>query len=330
MLKLGFLERIFMNIQIGSWLFAILLSIGSAYYSITGLVAMFPAIAIGIAILASIIEASKLWSMHALIIRWKQVGFLFKSFYMVLILCGSILTSIGVYGHLSKGHLDQLLPQTENALVLKQLDLEKNQLTSELSILYQRQESLNKIELEQLSGINVSKNRNPLVAERKQLKADIENVITRQRELTTKILAASQTNARAESELGAIRYFAELVGLDSDNAIKLIIVLIMIGLEPMILAHVIMASTKEEKQKEAMSEEVSEEETDTLYEEQSPVVIEPPVEAKEEKEYKPARKKRGPYKKRNKETVSEPIVELLPEPVKVGTYADIKKKIASK
>ena len=319
-----------MNIQIGSWLFAILLSIGSAYYSITGLVAMFPAIAIGIAILASIIEASKLWSMHALIIRWKQVGFLFKSFYMVLILCGSILTSIGVYGHLSKGHLDQLLPQTENALVLKQLDTEKNQLASELSILYQRQDSLNKIELEQLSGVNVSKNRNPLVAERKQLKADIDNVITQQRELTEKILAASQTNARSESELGAIRYFAELVGLDSDNAIKLIIILIMIGLEPMILAHVIMASTKEEKQKEAINNEVVADEPGVLQKELPTDVIEKQVEVNKENESKPGRKKRGPYKKRNKETVSDPIVQLLPEPVKIGTYAEIKKKITSK
>jgi outer membrane murein-binding lipoprotein Lpp len=327
-----------MNIQIGSWLFAILLSIGSAYYSITGLMVMFPAISVGIAVLASIVEASKLWSMHALIIRWKRIGFLFKSFYMVLILCLSILTSIGVYGHLSKGHSDQLLPQTETKLVIAQLEAEKTQLASELAILYQRQDSLNKIELGQLSGVNVSKNRNPLVAERKQLKADIEAVTQQQKAVTAKIIDASKTTARAESELNAIRYFAELVGLDSEDAIKFIIILIMIGLEPMILAHVIMASMEEEKKEEKKDVAPVDDKPLTPLVDIPPLVdivenvkeIEKEEVEEEPKKTKPERKKRGPYKKKEKEIISEPIVELLPEPVRVGTYADIKKKISGR
>ena len=309
-----------MNITNGSWLFAILLSIGSAYYSITGLLAMFPAMGLGLVLLASMIEASKLWSMHSLISRWNKIGIWFKTMFFSLIFCLSILTSIGVYGHLSNGHSQQLLPQAENTLLLNQYSMQKNQLDSELAILYDRQNSLNKIELAQLSGNVISKNRTPLLAERKELKLQIESIISQQRELSVKLLELSKTKAKTESELGPIKYFADLVGLDSDNAIKLIIILIMLGLEPMILSHVIMASYKD-------NEPVVEK---PVIETIQPEVTKPNI--VEDQMIAPIKKKRGPYKKKNivdePKSKIEPVVELLHEPIKVGTYADIKKKIA--
>jgi hypothetical protein len=296
-----------MNTKIGSWLFAILLSIGSAYYSITGLVALFPTIAIDMIILCSIIEASKLWSMHSLISKWDSLKLSFKIFFISLIVSLSLLTSIGVYGHLSKGHLEQLLPNTENALVITQLKTDITQLDKEAVILAARQDSLNSIEMNQLSGDKISKNRLSVVTEKKALKQEIVDNNIKKQEISKQLLIASKANSRVESELGTIKYFADLVGLDSDNAIKLIIILIMMGLEPMILAHVIMASMKE----------------------QAIMIIPPVIEVAEAIEEKP-KPKRVVKRKEKKDANLTSIANILDEPVKIGTYADIKKKISNK
>ena len=88
---------------------AILLSCVAAYYSVAGLTAIFSAATIPVIIMGGSLELGKIVATVWLHNNWKRAGFLFKAYLVPAVIFLMLLTSMGIFGYLSKAHSDQSL-----------------------------------------------------------------------------------------------------------------------------------------------------------------------------------------------------------------------------
>ena len=88
---------------------ALALSAIAAYYSVVGLIAIFAAAPIPIAIMGGSLEAAKLVVASWLYKNWNNAPRLLKYYFTTAVVILMIITSLGIFGYLSKAHLDQAL-----------------------------------------------------------------------------------------------------------------------------------------------------------------------------------------------------------------------------
>ncbi len=88
---------------------ALLLSMVAAYYSVAGLVAIFSAATIPVIIMGGSLELGKIVATVWLHNNWRRVGWAFKAYLVPAVAFLMILTSMGIFGYLSKAHSDQSL-----------------------------------------------------------------------------------------------------------------------------------------------------------------------------------------------------------------------------
>jgi len=101
---------------------ALTLSAIAAYYAVAGLVAIFAASAIPIMIMGGTLEASKLVVASWLYKNWKEIPVLMKTYFTTALIILMLLTSMGIFGYLSKAHLDQAIPSGDVASKLNLID----------------------------------------------------------------------------------------------------------------------------------------------------------------------------------------------------------------
>ena len=96
-----------MILAIITLLTALGISAVAAYYSIVGLMAIFSAAAFAIAVMGVVLEIGKLITASWLYQNWKRVPFLLKSYLTLAVVVLMFITSMGIFGYLSKAHIDQ-------------------------------------------------------------------------------------------------------------------------------------------------------------------------------------------------------------------------------
>ena len=77
------------------------------YYSILGLAAIFAAAAVPIMIMGTVLEVGKLVTASWLYQNWKQVPWFLKSYLTIAVVVLMFITSMGIFGFLSKAHVEQ-------------------------------------------------------------------------------------------------------------------------------------------------------------------------------------------------------------------------------
>ena len=111
-----------MTLAIITLLTAIGISAVAAYYSIVGLMAIFSASAMSIAIMGIVIEIGKLINTSWLYHNWKRVPILLKSYLTIAVVVLMFITSMGIFGYLSKAHIDQGKGVAEIYLKVERVD----------------------------------------------------------------------------------------------------------------------------------------------------------------------------------------------------------------
>ena len=86
---------------------AIVLSVVAAYYSIVGLAMIFASAMIPVIVMASALEAGKVVSASWLYRNWNTAPRFIKYYLTVAVVVLMFITSMGIFGFLSKAHLDQ-------------------------------------------------------------------------------------------------------------------------------------------------------------------------------------------------------------------------------
>jgi peptidoglycan hydrolase-like protein with peptidoglycan-binding domain len=110
----------------GYWTILVALSISAvaAYYSIVGLVAIFAAAAIPVIIMGSVLEVGKLTTAVWLHTNWKRAKFLIKTYLTVATFLLMFITSMGIFGFLSKAHIEQTAVAVEGVAQLERIQTE--------------------------------------------------------------------------------------------------------------------------------------------------------------------------------------------------------------
>ena len=86
---------------------ALSISAVAIYYSIAGLAAIFAAAAIPIMIMGTVLEVGKLVTASWLYQNWKAAGLAIKTYLSIAVVVLMLITSMGIFGFLSKAHVEQ-------------------------------------------------------------------------------------------------------------------------------------------------------------------------------------------------------------------------------
>jgi len=302
-----------MNKKLLSWLLLICalgLSSTAAYYSVVGLSIVFAGVAIPVIIMGSFLEASKLVIATYLHNQWKKTYFGLKFYLTLSLIVLSIITSIGIYGLLSKGFQsnitkmeidskrvanvevkkDRFIETKQEYVVEKQnIDSDVSQLREALATGTQTQ--YKDRETGQIITVNSSK-------ARKVFEKQLETALEDKNIISTKIEALNDSITRLEigildmevdnevgNELGVIKAFSELTGWSLQAVANLFILILIFVFDPLAITLIIATnqSFKDSKPKKNMYGEPKFEEH-IIH--QDPEVTPPPKIEKLVEEYK--------------------------------------------
>lgn len=101
---------------------ALSISIVAAYYSIAGLAAIFAAAVIPVIIMGTVLEVAKITTAVWLHLNWKNAPFLMKTYLTTATVVLMFITSMGIFGFLSKAHVEQTAISQENVATLEQIE----------------------------------------------------------------------------------------------------------------------------------------------------------------------------------------------------------------
>ena len=232
---------------------ALAVSSVAGYFSVMGLVSIFPAAAIAVGIMGASLELAKLTTASWIYRYWKTSNLLLKTYFMIAVLILSIVTSIGIFGYLSKAHLETTVNagvSTEQILFIdQQIETEKQKINDSNTVLSQLDNTVKiLIEAQRIRGANGSiALRNSQKVEREQLTKDIGAANARVSQLTIDKSKQTQEQRKVESELGPIKYVAELFYGKGDvetvdKAVRLLIILIILVFDPLAILLVVAAN----------------------------------------------------------------------------------------
>jgi len=244
-------------------LVALAISGVAAWYSIAGLAAIFAAAKIPVIIMGSVLEVGKLVTASWLYQNWQRVPFLLKSYLTIAVVVLMFITSMGIFGFLSKAHIDQTIVSGDNTLLIEQLDQriarEQKRIDDTNVVVAQLDNAVQTlIDYDRIRGddgaITVRESQKN---ERDNLNNIIDSAYSVMGELQSDRLVLSKEQLSIEAEVGPIRYIAELV-YDGDpsvdilaDAVRYVILIIIFVFDPLAVLLLVAAniSIKDAKSK---------------------------------------------------------------------------------
>ena len=237
----------------------------AAFYSIVGLMAIFSASALSIAVMGIVLEIGKLITASWLYQNWKRVPFLLKSYLTIAVVILMFITSMGIFGYLSKAHIDQGSGTSELYVKVERLD---NRITSERKIIKRAETQLSALDSAldkylELGAVSKGlKKREDQEQERNALTNNINNAQGRiDKLLDEKSEYKLQINS-FEVEIGPLKYISALVYGDEaldyiDTAVRAVILILVFVFDPLAVLLIIAANISfaeyNEKRKRALA-----------------------------------------------------------------------------
>jgi hypothetical protein len=209
-----------------TFLTAISLSGIAAYYSIIGLAAIFVGAFWPVVFMGSVLEVSKLVTASWLYRNWKVAPVLLKSYLTAAVVLLMLITSMGIFGFLSKAHIDSTLNSGANTVELKTIN---------------QQEKITKERLDYL----LARAKDPSTASGK-LDKQIQDTQKDLTEISKKKLPLMKEDIKLSADVGPIKYVAQLIYGDTedgiDKAVRLVIMIIMVVFDPLAVLLLISAN----------------------------------------------------------------------------------------
>jgi len=226
----------------------------AAWYSIAGLVAIFSGAATAIIIMGGVLEAGKLVTASWLYRNWKQTPFLLKSYLTSAVVVLMFITSMGIFGFLSKAHLEHSISVGgTNELQITNLE---RQIERQQSIIADAETVLTQLDQQVSVLIEYDRIRGPTGSiavresqsdERQALNETIDAAYIRIDELQSTLTPLQQEKLAIEVEVGPLKYIAELIYGDQardffDEAVRWVILLIVFVFDPLAVLLLIAAN----------------------------------------------------------------------------------------
>ena len=251
---------------------AISISLIAAGYSIIGLATLFAGAATPIIAMGSALEVGKLVAASWLYNNWNDnIPKTLKAYLFTAIIVLVFITSMGIFGFLSKAHLDQDRPTGNNAVQIALIDKQINQ--QEL-IIERAENTLNR--LDKALDVYIAKEyvsrglkeRKKQKEERDFLNTEIKNAMDEIAKLTNAKSDIDIAQLKIEADVGPLKYVAELIYGENakdnfDSAVRIIILILIFVFDPLAVLLLIAAniSLKQWRDKRNEKKRIEEEET---------------------------------------------------------------------
>ena len=253
---------------------AITISAIAAWYSVEGLTAIFAAAVVPVIIMGGALEAGKITATVWLHNNWTRISWAYKTYLIPAIVFLMLLTSMGIFGFLSKAHSDQNLvsgdAMSKVAIYDEQIKTEKDNIDANKRALQQMDAQVDSL----LGRTDTERGAERAVLVRKQqakerasLQSEIvvaQKKIARLQEERAPLAAEFR---KIEADVGPVKYIAAFVYGDNpdanvlERAVSWIIILIVIVFDPLALC-LILASNKQLEWAREDKEKPEEENTD--------------------------------------------------------------------
>jgi hypothetical protein len=236
------------------FLTALALSGIAAYYSVIGLAQIFPGSYWPIIIMGSVLEAAKLVTVSWVYNHWKETFSALKVYFLIAVILLMGITSMGIFGYLSKAHIEHsstIAPQ------VAKVEIYDEKIKSLQATIERNDKNLNQYDeaVDQIMGRSkdergaerASQIRKAQQKDRQRIAAENAGLQKEIQKLTEEKLPLSLEVKKAESDLGPIKYVAEVVyGTQDhdliDKAVRLVIFVIIIVFDPLAVLLLIAAN----------------------------------------------------------------------------------------
>lgn len=219
---------------------ALSLSVAAAYYSIIGLMAIFSGAAIPVAIMAGFMEYGKIVTAVWLHHNWGKKTFI-KWYLALAVFVLMIITSMGIFGFLSKAYLESAGDVKNNYVIVEQINRDIGLIDKEIArnekVISQLDSAIDRyFDMNYISkGL---KEREKQESQRQIIGGAIAELRLKKNSLTEELSEAEKTIAEVEVEVGPVKYIAEvLYGKDADgnldNAVRWVIMLLIFVFDPL-------------------------------------------------------------------------------------------------
>tara|TARA_B100000519_G_scaffold73819_1_gene63499 strand:- start:1947 stop:4085 length:2139 start_codon:yes stop_codon:yes gene_type:complete len=137
-----------MFIAILTLLSALSISGVAIFYSVIGLATIFPGAFVPVVIMGGVLEVGKLITASWLYRNWKFTPFMLKTYLTTAVIILSLITSMGIFGFLSKAHLEQNLASDtliQRIQILEdKIESEKNSILRQNAVIDRLEKSINR------------------------------------------------------------------------------------------------------------------------------------------------------------------------------------------
>ena len=229
---------------------AISISGVAAYYSIIGLTAIFPAAFIPIIVMGIVLEIGKLITASWLYQNWKETSRFLKTYLSIALVVLMLITSMGIFGFLSKSHIEQGSGLSDTVLSIEKLDTKIRQEERKIVRAEDSVDRINRGIDRSISRGNVTRAFSFEKKQRENLDYHNDIITTSQSKIDGYEDVQSELRFKIktfEREIGPIKYIAELVyGQDAklylEKSVRAVILLIIFVFDPLAIALLIAAN----------------------------------------------------------------------------------------
>ena len=230
---------------------AISISLIAAGYSILGLATLFAGAYVPIIAMGSALEVGKLVAASWLYHNWRRsIPKSLKIYLFSSIIILIFITSIGIFGFLSKAHLDQVKPTAGNT---EQIELIDKKIKQEEKIIERAEKTL--AQLDKALDVYIDKEyvsrglkeRNKQKEERDLLNKSIDEAMAKIADLNNSKSSINIEQLKLEADVGPLKYVAELIYGDNakdhfDSAVRIIILILIFVFDPLAVLLLIAAN----------------------------------------------------------------------------------------
>jgi hypothetical protein len=260
---------------------ALSLSVVAAWYSILGLTAIFASAVIPIIIMGGILEVAKVTVTVWLHEYWHRCRLLMKCYLVPAVFMLMVITSMGIFGFLSKAHTDQSLVsgdvQAKIAVYDEKIKLAKDNIDANRKALKQMDEAVDQVMGRSTDEKGADKAVSLRRAQAKERNRLIAEIAAEQK----KIAVISEERApiaaevrKVEAEVGPIKYIAALVYGDNpdtnllERAVRWVIIILVVVFDPLAIMMVLAATESMKWERERRSQPAYEPDDGPLTDEQ--------------------------------------------------------------
>jgi hypothetical protein len=224
----------------------LLISAVAIFYSVAGLISIFSAAPLAIIIMGTALEVSKLVATVWLKQNWNVAPRLLKGYLLFAVAVLMFITSMGIFGFLSKAHSDQTLVsgdvQSKIAVYDERIKTEKDNIEAARRALTQMDAAVDQTIARSTTEAGASRAaqlRRQQAKERTQLQKEIANSQKRISALNDERAPIAAEVRKVEAEVGPIKYIAAFVYGDNpdanllEKAVTWVIILIVVVFDPL-------------------------------------------------------------------------------------------------